>query len=418
MLRSYPLFYSLNFIILTHLQQQFFSAETRLQLRQHFDKYDLLSTLGLAQTLLICFSYSREEINRGIQKNSKKQAGMKLENEIGQLFMFGFQGTELSDNNPIVDDLCKRNLGGVILFDKLLAKKKAENNIKSPGQLKALTASLQHYAQNPLLIAVDQEGGLVKRLKNETGFPETKSAQELGITDDGTLTEIHASCTAASLKAVGINLNLAPCVDLNSNPENPVIGKLGRSFSQNPETVSRHAAIWISEHRKHQILTCLKHFPGHGSSQTDSHLGFTDITQTWHKDELLPFKHLIRQNLADCVMPGHLFHSDFDAEYPTSLSPSMVHSLLRQELKFDGLVITDDLQMRAITDRYGLAESVCLALAAGVDMIIIGNNLDYDPLLLQKIMPVVLAAIEEGTLPEERILQALQRVKHLKTKTT
>ncbi len=339
---------------------------------------------------------------------------MELENKIGQLFMFGFQGTEITADSPIVADLRERNLGGVILFDKLLAKKKAENNIKSPAQVKTLTANLQQYAKEPLLIAVDQEGGLVKRLKNETGFPETKSAQALGDADDETLTAIHASCTAVTLKHVGINLNLAPCVDLNTNHENPVIGKLGRSFSQDPQTVTKHAAIWINEHRKQQILTCLKHFPGHGSSRTDSHLGFTDISKTWCKEELLPFKSLIQQNLADCVMPGHLFHNAFDSSYPTSLSPSVIHSVLREELAFDGLAITDDLQMRAITDRYGLAESVCLALAAGVDMVIIGNNLDYDPLLLQKIIPVVITAIEEGKIPEERINQALQRVKTLK----
>ena len=359
-------------------------------------------------------SYGREEVDGSLRKIRKQQTAMELKNELGRLFMFGFQGTELTDDSPIVEDLCKRNLGGVILFDKLLAKKKAENNIQSPGQLKALTASLQDYAQSPLLIAIDQEGGLIKRLKNDTGFPETKSAQELGDADDPTLTAIHAACTAASLKAVGINLNLAPCVDLNNNPENPVIGKLSRSFSKNPETVSRHAAIWINEHRKQQILTCLKHFPGHGSSRTDSHLGFTDISKTWDKSELLPFKDLIRQNLADCVMPGHLFHSEFDADYPTSLSPSMIRSVLRNDLAFDGLVITDDLQMRAITDRYGLTESVCLALAAGADMLIIGNNLDYDPLLLQKIIPVILTAIDDGKIPEKRIKQALQRVKRLR----
>lgn len=339
---------------------------------------------------------------------------MELKQKIGQLFMFGFQGTKLTANSPIVDDLCKHNLGGVILFDRLLAKKEAENNIKNPAQVKALTTSLQGYASTPLLVAVDQEGGLVRRLKSETGFPETKSAQALGEADDTTLTTIHASCTAVTLKTLGINLNLAPCVDLNCNPDNPVIGKLARSFSADADTVCRHAAIWIEEHRKQQVLTCLKHFPGHGSSQTDSHLGFTDISKSWHREELLPFKHLIRKNLADCVMPGHLFHSDLDNSYPTSLSPTIIHSILREELAFDGLVITDDLQMKAITDRYGLAESACLALAAGVDMIIIGNNLKYDPHLLQKIIPMVVTAVEEGKISPDRIDQALRRVKKVK----
>ena len=113
-------------------------------------------------------------------------------------------------------------------------------------------------------------------------------------------------------------------------------------------------------------------------------------------------------------MPGHLFHADFDNSYPTSLSPAMIHTVLRKELAFDGLVITDDIQMRAITERYGLAESACLALAAGVDMIIVGNNLDYDPLLLQKIIPVVVTAVKEGKIPEERINQALQRIEKSK----
>lgn len=339
---------------------------------------------------------------------------MELQQKIGQLFMFGFRGSKLTIDNPIVDDLCKHNLGGVILFDKLLAKKEAENNIKNPAQVKALTTSLQQYASTPLLIAVDQEGGLVRRLKSETGFLETISAQALGEADDVTLTKIHASCTAATLKTLGINLNLAPCVDLNCNPENPVIGKLARSFSADSDTVCRHAAIWIKEHRKQHILTCLKHFPGHGSSRTDSHLGFTDISKSWTREELQPFKHLIQKNLADCVMPGHLFHSELDNDYPSSLSLSTIHSLLRNELAFNGLVITDDLQMKAITDRYGLAESACLALAAGVDMIIIGNNLEYDPLLLQKIIPTVLAAVEDGKIPTDRIDQALQRVATVK----
>lgn len=339
---------------------------------------------------------------------------MELKQKIGQLFMFGFQGTELTANSPIVNDLCKRNLGGVILFDKLLAKKEAENNIKNPAQVKALTTSLQQYASKPLLIAVDQEGGLIRRLKSDTGFPETKSAQSLGEADDTTLTAVHASCTAATLKTLGINLNLAPCVDLNRNPENPVIGKLARSFSADADTVCRHAAIWIKEHKKQQVLTCLKHFPGHGSSKTDSHLGFTDISKSWHREELLPFKYLIEKNLADCVMPGHLFHSDFDSNYPTSLSPTIIHSMLREELAFDGLVITDDLQMKAITDRYGLAESACLALAAGVDMIIIGNNLEYDPNLLRKIIPMVITAVEEGKISTDRIDQALRRVETVK----
>lgn len=340
----------------------------------------------------------------------------ELKNRLGQLFILGFRGTELVAKNPIVHDLCDNNLGGVILFDKLLAKRLDKNNISGPAQVKSLTESLQQYAAHPLLIAIDQEGGRVRRLKTDTGFPETASAQAMGSADDLILTSIHASCVANTLKTLGINMNLAPSVDLNIYAESPVIGKLARSFSADPDTVIRHAETWIKEHRKLNILTCLKHFPGHGSSRTDSHLGFTDITENWQEEELIPFKTLIRQRLADCVMPGHLFHNGLDNKHPTSLSSAVIGGILRNTLGFDGLVITDDLQMKAITDKYGLGESVCLALAAGVDMLIIGNNLEYDPQLLQKLIPTVLTAVEEGRIPEARIYEALQRVEKIKQK--
>ncbi len=339
---------------------------------------------------------------------------MDLTEKIGQLFMLGFRGSELTRDNPVVEDLQKHNLGGIILFDRFLARKEKENNIKNPLQLRNLTDSIKAYAATPPLIAVDQEGGMVRRLKGETGFPITKSAKELGDANDPVLTKIHASCTALLLRAVGINLNLSPSVDVDTNPENPVIGKLGRSFSSDADMVIKHASIWIKEHRKQQILTCLKHFPGHGSSQADSHLGFTDISQTWNDKELRPFRELINENLADCVMPGHLFHSDLDPNFPSSLSSATIDVLLRKKLHFSGLVISDDLQMRAITERYGLAESACLAIASGVDMVIIGNNLDLAQISLPKIIQTIITAVESGQIPEQRITQAFTRIKMIK----
>ncbi len=339
---------------------------------------------------------------------------MKLEKKIGQLIILGFKGGSIDQHHPIVADIRKRNLGGVILFDRLLARKKNRNNIVSPAQVKALTTSLQHYSSSPLLITIDQEGGLVRRLKSQSGFPETLSAENLGKEDDATLTAIHAACTACTLKLLGINFNLAPVVDVNVFPENPVIGKLQRSFSADPESIIRHAAIWIREHKKQNIFSCLKHFPGHGSSQTDSHLGFTDISRSWQPIELIPYERLIHKNLADSVMLGHLFHENFDREYPTSLSSAVIETLLRKKLGFQGPVLTDDLQMKAITDKYGLEESVCLALAAGVDMIIIGNNLEYDPKILKRIIPAVDRAIKDNKISENRIHTAWERVRKMK----
>lgn len=339
---------------------------------------------------------------------------MKLEEKIGQLFILGFKGGSVDQQHPVVSDIKTRNLGGVILFDKLLAQKKNQNNIVSPAQVKTLTATLQKHSNTPLLIAIDQEGGMVRRLRPEVGFPETTTAWNLGKKNDDTLTAIHAACTAHTLKLLGINYNLAPVVDLNVYQGNPVIGKLNRSFSADPKCVAHHAAIWIEEHKKQNILSCIKHFPGHGSSQTDSHLGFTDISNSWSRDELIPYEKLIENNMTESIMLGHLFHKGLDKTYPTSLSSKVVKSLLREQLGFHGPVLTDDLQMKAITEKYGLEESVCLALAAGVDMIIIGNNLEYDPEILARIIPAVLKAVQNNKISEERIHTAWERIKTMK----
>ncbi len=339
---------------------------------------------------------------------------MELKEKIGQLFVLGFKGKTVDQNHPIVSDIKKRNLGGVILFDKLLAQKKSQNNIESPAQVKALTTALQKQATTPLLIAIDQEGGMVRRLKPKAGFPETTDVFHLGKKNDATLTSIHAACTANTLRLLGINFNLAPVVDLNVYPQNPVIGKLKRSFSADPQCVIRHASIWIQEHRKQNIISCIKHFPGHGSSQTDSHLGFTDISNSWNRKELIPYEKLIEDNMADSVMLGHLFHEGLDNKFPTSLSTKVIRDLLRGQLGFHGPVLTDDLQMKAITEMFGFEESICLALAAGVDMIIIGNNMEYDPEILRRVVPVVLDAIKNNKIPEDQIHTAWRRIQTMK----
>jgi len=341
---------------------------------------------------------------------------MNLEQKIGQLFLIGFQGDSIDVSHPVAADITQRNLGGVILFDRSLATKQDYNNIRSADQVKLLTATLQGLARTPLLIGVDQEGGKVRRLKPGLGFPATASAAELGQKNDMTLTAIHAATTADTLQALGINLNLAPVVDVNSFAANPVIGRLDRSFSPSPETISAHAGAWIRAHRTRDVLSCLKHFPGHGSSRTDSHLGFTDITETWSPAELEPYKNLINSDLADAIMTGHLFHKELDPIHPATLSTRIIGTLLRQELQFTGVVISDDLQMKAITDRYGLEEATCLALAAGVDLLVIGNNLDYAPDILARVIPAILQAIRAGKLQEKMIHEAYARIQQLKKK--
>ncbi len=339
---------------------------------------------------------------------------LSLEQKIGQLFILGFTGDKITSDHPIVEDIEKRNLGGVILFDRFLAAAQNTNNIIDAGQLQKLTASLQTLAADTLLIAVDQEGGQVNRFKKERGFPVTPSAMELGSCSDLRATVASARQTARMLAGVGVNLNFAPVVDLNVHPENPIIGRYGRSFSADPAIVTAHAGAWVNEHRHQGVLSCLKHFPGHGSSRTDSHLGFVDVTGTWQEIELLPYQHLIQGGQADAIMLGHIFNRKFDAHFPASLSRATIQTLVRQKLHFTGVIVSDDMQMKAITAHYGIEDACCKALAAGVDLIIIGNNLVHDPKILPKVMDTIMQGLDEGIITEERLDEAWKRIRKYK----
>lgn len=340
---------------------------------------------------------------------------MHLEQQIAQLLIVGFKGDSLVPGSRLADDLVKRALGGVILFDRLLAEKLTDNNIRTAEQTAKLCADLQDCAGGDLLIAVDQEGGMVSRFKAERGFPTTVSAASLGKLEDYGNTRLNAACTAEMLGYLGVNINLAPVVDLNLHQDNPIISRYERSFSSDPEVVSRHAEVWIEAHRKRGILTCLKHFPGHGSSRDDSHLGFVDISTTWQEKELAPYRTLLGNGKIDAVMIGHLFNDRIDPLLPATLSTATIGGLLRQDLGFSGAVITDDMQMRAITDRFGLAEACVMALTAGADIIIIGNNLVHDPEIVEKTVARISQAVRDGRLSEARLAEAWRRVNHLKT---
>ncbi|MEJ2058004.1 MAG: glycoside hydrolase family 3 N-terminal domain-containing protein, partial [Desulfofustis sp.] len=202
--------------------------------------------------------------------------------------------------------------------------------------------------------------------------------------------------------------------DCNTNPLNPIIGVLGRSFSSDPDLVALHAEAWIEEHRKSGIISCCKHFPGHGSSRADSHLGLVDISRSWDPEELRPYRLLLEKDAIDMIMTGHLFNNRFDPNFPATLSGKIIAGLLRAELGYRGVVISDDMQMRAISDHFGFKEAICKSLAAGVDMLVFGNNLDYDPDVCRRAVTAVLRGLEENKLTEERVRSALARVAGLK----
>jgi beta-N-acetylhexosaminidase len=235
-----------------------------------------------------------------------------------------------------------------------------------------------------------------------------------GLGSDTSGTKKAARTTAAMLKDAGFSCNFAPVVDINYRADNPVIGAMNRSFSDDPGLVVSHAEAWIIEHRKRGIISCVKHFPGHGSSAADSHAGFVDITDVWDESELIPYRELHRRKLIDAVMTGHLFNRRIDPDYPATMSNRTINGLLRTEIGYDGVVFSDDLQMRAITDRYPFEEAVCRTLAAGVDILVFGNNLDYDPGVCPKAIDALKAGIEKGLIAEKQVKNALRRVRNLK----
>lgn len=343
---------------------------------------------------------------------------MDLSKQIGSLFIVGFPGPVVNERMKIYRDIVELHLGGVILFNRCLHDSSQPANISTPDQLRELCESLQGLAGGNLLIGVDQEGGKVRRLRPEDGFDEVGSPRQLAASGDTTeATRKAAEATAAMLATAGINCNFAPVLDLALNPENPVIAAIDRSFSASPEVVTRHARTWIEAHRNRGVLSCVKHFPGHGSSAVDSHNGFVDISISWQQLELEPYKLLLDHDMVDMIMTGHLFNRHLDPLYPATLSGPVIDGLLRSELGYQGVVVSDDLQMKAITGHYGFEEAVCRSLAAGVDMLVFGNNLDYDPDVCARAIRAVLNGIDGKIIEEARLETALDRVKLLKQRT-
>jgi len=345
------------------------------------------------------------------------QPNADLDTKIGQMIMAGFRGLELTEDNPITADLEKRQIGAVILFDYDVPSKTPVRNIASAIQVRRLTEDLGLRSGTPLIIAIDQEGGRVNRLKERFGFPATISAKEMAAGQGTELTRRYAEQTARLLSELGINLNFAPVVDLNTNPDNPVIGKIERSFSADPAVVTEHAAAWISAHSRRGILSALKHFPGHGSSRADSHLGFVDVTDTWKAIELQPYRSLIDDGAVDIVMTAHIFNSRLDPKYPATLSKPIVTGLLRGEMKYDGVVVSDDMQMKAIAAHYGLETAVELAINAGVDMLVFGNNADpFEPDIAERAVAAIKRLVADGRIPRQRIDESYSRIMKLKGK--
>ncbi len=327
-----------------------------------------------------------------------------LEELVGQLFMVGFEGTRF--NSDLSFFLKKLHVGGIILFKR---------NVQDPFQLADLSRELQEkaleYSSVPLLIAIDQEGGTVARLGPPFTQFESQSAMASSDDPEGKIRHF-AQTEARELKLVGINMNLTPVLDVNSRGPEGIMAS--RSYGSDPLEVAGLGALCIREFQQAGIIACAKHFPGIGDTDLDSHQDLPiqqkDKTEL-EKVELVPFREAIKIP-PGAVMISHIRYPAYDLKHPASLSGAIITGLLRQTLGYDGLVITDDLEMGAIGRHYDIEEALLLAFTAGVDCLMICHN----PEKIEKGYFYLLNKIKKGVIPEDRFRQSLMRILTLKQK--
>jgi beta-N-acetylhexosaminidase len=337
-----------------------------------------------------------------------------LRRKIGRMFLVGFRGMEIGPGDPITTALAG-GLGGLILFDRDQTTG-GPRNIASPRQLATLTAGLRAAASGPLLIAIDQEGGKVARLSPRDGFPATRSEAAIGATGDPSRALAAGRSMGATMAAAGIDLDLAPVVDINVNPKNPAIGALDRSFSADADVVIAMAEAEIRGLHERGILAAIKHFPGMGSARANSDFAPVDVTATWTKAELAPFRTLIDAGLPDLIMSANILNGQLDPKAPASLSSATVDSLLRGQLGWTGPVVTDDLSAVAITSRFTQKEAIVMAIDAGNDLLTFCNQATYVPDLARQLVDTVVGLVGSGRITEARIDASIARLDALAAK--
>ncbi len=323
---------------------------------------------------------------------------MTSREKIGQLFMVGFMGTSVTPD--LASFIREYKPGGVILFSR---------NLESVQQIVELTNELQRCSpQSPLLISIDQEGGRVSRLPK--GFTIFPPCDLLGRCNSSELTYAAAATIAKELKAVGINMNMAPVLDVNSNPDNPVIGD--RAFGSAPDLVSELGLVTASGLQDNKVIACGKHFPGHGDTNADSHKELPVVEASRERLEAVefpPFRRAAAAGIAT-MMTAHVLYKALDEQLPATLSPAIVTNLLRHEMQYDGVVLTDDLEMHAIVDHYGPGDAAVRAFQAGCDMLLICKEREREVAAFEAIE----RAVASTTIDTSRLDQSVARIQRLK----
>jgi len=324
-----------------------------------------------------------------------------LHEQVARMLIVGLPHAD-SQKLHFFQTAAKYPLGGVILFGK---------DLQTQKQVHTLNKKLQTLHRKKLLIGIDQEGGYVDRLAKLPSVPKTPSAAEIAKMPIGKAQNYYTQ-TAQRLKYLGFTLNFAPVVDLAINPKNRVIVGFQRSYGKSVMQTVKYATLYINAMDGKGIIPVIKHFPGHGSSVGDSHEGFTDVSETWEEEELLPYVKLIQAGKARMIMSAHIYNKYLDKDYPATLSYKTITGLLRKKLGFEGVVISDDMQMGAIRDNYSQKDAIVMAINAGVDMLLFGNQLQK-AVLPDRLIDMIVEAVREGLIKKERIEDANRHIASL-----
>lgn len=319
----------------------------------------------------------------------------ELERQAASLFTVGFHGRSVGDD---LRGLLSRGVGGVIYFAR---------NVGTPAEVLELNRDIKRSANRPLLIAVDQEGGQVARLRR--GFTELPPLRAVGATGSATLTEELGGLVARELRAVGFDMNYAPVLDVDTNPSNPVIG--ARAFGGTPELVSTLGRAFVAGLQAAGVAACGKHFPGHGDTSQDSHLELPQLPHAMERlerIELAPFRAAASSGIA-AFMTAHVLFNALDSRHPATMSRAVVTSVLRESFGYRGLVVTDDIEMKAIADNYGVEEAVLWGLNAGVDHFLCCHTAS----LAHRGIDAVVRSVESGALGRETLDLATRRFRDL-----
>ncbi len=327
---------------------------------------------------------------------------------VGELFILGFHGKVIP---PWLKDFAARfRLGGVILFDYSCQARQYDNNIASPAQVQSLCADIAELPSGPLVF-IDQEGGLVRRLKDSLGFQPLPSAKDFNRLGEGEKRTILAA-SYGEPRRLGIRYNFAPVIDVDYNPDNPNIGKIKRSYSADIGEVEANVRLVDAAAREARIGLCLKHFPGIGGASVDSHLEFMDISDALPVEQEELFYALAPQSFGDAVLVSHAIVRPWDAHHPMTLSSAGI-GRLRRRLP-ETLLITDDMQMQGLQKALGTAEACLRAVGAGMDMVCIGNNLFDQEQEMAGIAEAIADAAREGALDQVAVGQSIARVRKRK----